>query len=388
MKKTSVPKNLCKLCEKQNFKSAILELENLPTIAQYYPTEVSHSRLMLGTIFVWQCEFCGLTQITNPPVPYFKEVIRATQVSGEMLKARNAQFAGFVEKYELQDRKIIEVGCGAGENLSILRQHCSGIFGIEYSQVNVDHCKKLNLSVQKGFPSFDDEQFDNGPFDAFLSFNVLEHVPNPGDWLQVINQNLKLGGVGIVEVPNFDMIEKDGLTTEFVTEHLIYFTEKTLRLILEINGFQVLSMESKFANYVLSAHVKKRNADDFTKFIEFRDRMTVLTQNFKNRFSEKEVAIWGAGHQSLAFINQFELSGHVKYIVDSAKSKQGRFAPGTDLEIRNPKVLTTDKDLRCVMVIAAGYNNEIVEILEKSWLKEGRSIFTVWQDSIEEFKPS
>jgi SAM-dependent methyltransferase len=301
-----------------------------------------------------------------------------------MHTARNTQFAGFVEKYGLQESKIIEVGCGAGENLVILGQHCSAIYGIEYSQVNVDNCKNLNLQVQKGFPSFDGGCFDNAPFDAFFSFNVLEHVTKPGEWLQVIYQNLNPGGVGIVEVPNFDMIEKDGLTTEFVTEHLMYFTKKTLQLMLEINGFQVLSIESKFANYVLSAHVKKRSAGNFTKFTDFLDQMTVLTQNFKNRFSEKEVVIWGAGHQSLAFINQFQLSGHVKFIVDSAKSKQGRFAPGTDLEIRNPEELTTDKDVRCILVIAAGYNNEIVEILKGTWLEEGRSIFTVWQDSIEE----
>jgi 2-polyprenyl-3-methyl-5-hydroxy-6-metoxy-1,4-benzoquinol methylase len=388
MKNTSDSKISCKLCETQKVNSATLELENLPTVAQFYPTDASHSRLMLGTIFVWQCEFCGLTQIANRPVPYFKEVIRATKVSGEMLKARDKQFAEFIEKYGLQESKIIEVGCGAGENLAILGQHCSASYGIEYSQVNVDQCKNLNLPVQKGFPSFDDGHFEHGPFDAFFSFNVLEHVTNPREWLQVINQNLNPGGVGIVEVPNFDMIEKDGLTTEFVTEHLMYFTRETLRLMLEINGFQVLSIESKFANYVLSAHVKKRSAGNFTKFIDFLDRMTVLTQNLKTKFPEKGLVIWGAGHQSLAFINQFQLSEHVNFIVDSAKSKQGKFAPGTELEIRNPEVLTTNKGVRCILVIAAGYNDEIVQILKSTWLKEGRTIYTVWQDSIEEIDAS
>jgi SAM-dependent methyltransferase len=374
----------CKLCGSQKTTSNYLELRNMPSVAQYYPTEAHHSSSMLLSIFAWQCDYCGLTQIANAPVPYFKEVVRSNKVSSEMFNARSAQFSQFIESNKLQNNKVIEIGCGAGENLVILRQYCSKVYGIEYSLENVAKCRELDLPVHQGFPDKANGAFLSGPFDAFFTFNVLEHVPEPVAWLRNIHLNLKSGAPGIIEVPNYDIINKAGLATEFMSEHLMYFSESTLKMILEINGFEVEHMELKFSDYVLSAQVRKKLRADFSKFTKFQSSMNDKVKNLMSQLQEGTTVVWGAGHQSLAFINQFELSKHVNYVVDSATTKQNKFAPGTLLKIKSPTELFADSKIKNVLVITAGYNSEVVKILKKDWIEAGKRIFFVHYDTIEE----
>jgi SAM-dependent methyltransferase len=301
-----------------------------------------------------------------------------------MYKMRSEQFREFTTAHNLSKGKIIEIGCGQGENLKILRQYCSKVYGLEYSPSNIDICKRDNLEVYEGFLDDNFPQIKAKQFDAFMTFNVLEHIPEPRVWLSTISKNFKPNTPGIIEVPNFDMIAKKGLSSEFMVEHLTYFTKRTLSLILEINGFVVDSIYERFDNYILSAQVRTRSEPNFVKFDQFKIDMKINLDSVITRHLNKSLVVWGAGHQSIAFINLFEISESVKYIVDSAFSKQGKFAPGTNLEIVKPSKLFSDPESSCVFVIAAGYNNEIIETLRKFWLKPGRIIYAVHEDLIQE----
>ena len=61
----------------------------------------------------------------------------------------------------------------------------------------VDKAQKENLNVIKGYV---DESFvdSNGPFDAFTSFNYLEHQPKPSEWVKGIH--LAWGGINREEI--------------------------------------------------------------------------------------------------------------------------------------------------------------------------------------------
>ena len=374
----------CKLCGGQKLSSNYLELQNMPSVAQHFPAEEKLAYDMLVSIFIWQCDYCSLTQIGNSPVPYFKEVLRSNKVSSEMFSARSTQFSNFVVSNELQNSKVIEIGCGAGENLVILRQYCSKVFGVEYSLENVSKCSELDLSVQRCFPDKENGTFLNGPFDAFFTFNVLEHIPEPGDWLRSIHRNLKSGAPGIIEVPNYDVISRSGLATEFMSEHLTYFSKSTLKLMLEINGFDVECVELKFSEYVISAQVRKKPEVEFNEFDEFQSSMKYKINELMSQLEEGTTVVWGAGHQSLAFINQFQLSRHVTYVVDSALTKQDKFVPGTGLKIKSPSELFADSKVKTVLVITAGYNSEVIKILKKEWIEVGRRIFFLDFNTIKE----
>ena len=80
-------------------------------------------------------------------------------------------------------------------------------------------------------------KIEGAPFDVFLSFNFLEHQPNPNDMLNGIYNNLSENGMGLITVPSFEYIlENDGYY-ELIRDHIAYYTFDTLRFLLEKNGF-------------------------------------------------------------------------------------------------------------------------------------------------------
>ena len=84
---------------------------------------------------------------------------------------------------------------------------------------------------------------------------VLSRLRLPGT-LRGIHRNLSENGVGLVEVPNFDMMLRERQFAEFMSDHLFYFTTETLTTALSINGFEVLACTEEWHRYVLSAVVR------------------------------------------------------------------------------------------------------------------------------------
>ena len=60
-----------------------------------------------------------------------------------------------------------------------------------------------------------DYKIKEGPFDAFFIMSFLEHIPHPNETLSGIYNNLNDDAIGLIEVPNFDMILKNKLQSKF-----------------------------------------------------------------------------------------------------------------------------------------------------------------------------
>ena len=72
------------------------------------------------------------------------------------------------------------------------------------------------------------------------------NLSNINNVLRSINNNLIDDGVGLIEVPNFDMILKKSLFSEFISDHLFYFTKETLKSTLQYNGFKIIGDANGF----------------------------------------------------------------------------------------------------------------------------------------------
>jgi len=340
----------------------------MPKVAQYMPDAESLESDKGIDLEIFQCSGCGLVQITNNPVSYYKEVIRAAAFSEEMKDFRSKQFINFVQKYSLKGKKVIEIGCGSGEYLSIIKQVGAEAYGLEYSDESVKQCIKNGLKVSKGFIQKDTHKLKHAPFAAFFILNFLEHLPDPNSTLKGIYNNLTDGGVGIVEVPNFDMIFKKKLFSEFMRDHLSYFTKETLSLALTLNGFEVIECSELWHEYVLSIIARKRKKLDTSGFSEHKAQFKDEIEKYLRNFKEKRVAIWGAGHQALAIISLLDLTERIKYVVDSAVFKQGKYTPVTHIPIVCPDTLISDS-VDAVIVMAASYSDEVTRIIRQKYAR-------------------
>lgn len=358
--------NHCRVCKSKFFKKPLLHYDNMPKAAQYLPDADSLENDKGAELDVYQCSGCGLVQLNSEPVPYYREVIRAAAFSPEMGKFRNRQFRNFLEKFSLVGKKILEIGCGRGEYLSLMQEAGAVAYGLEYGREAVNHCVKNGMKVYKGFIQKSTANIESAPFDAFFIMNFLEHLPDPNATLRGICNNLSNGALGLVEVPNFDMLLKNNLFSEFIGDHLFYFSKETLNATLTRNGFEVLESNIIWHDYIISSIVKKRLALDLSQFSNHQNFLKKEIQNYICRFGYKKVAVWGAGHQALAVLALAGIKGEIRYVVDSAPFKQGKFTPATHIPIVSPDTLASDP-VDAVIVMAASYSDEVARIIRQKF---------------------
>lgn len=354
----------CRICAQPLFAEPLLVQDDMPAAAQGLPTAEQLSADSGVTLALRQCGGCGLVQLDAEPVPYWRDVIRAAGISPEMRAFRLEQFGGWLDQYGLMGRKVLEVGCGRGEYLSLLAEAGADGYGVEHLPASVDACHQAGLRVERGFVDGPETRLADGPFDGFMILNFLEHIPTAQLTLQGIAANLADGAIGMVEVPNFDMIIEKGLFAEFIPDHLFYFTERTLTRLLEANGFEVLECRAEWHDYVLSAIVRKRAPLNLSALAACQGGLRASFDDFLGRFESGRVAIWGAGHQALALISLMGIAGRIRYVLDSAPFKQGRYTPATHLPIVPPERLN-DGEVDAVIVLAASYSAEVARLIRE-----------------------
>jgi 2-polyprenyl-3-methyl-5-hydroxy-6-metoxy-1,4-benzoquinol methylase len=352
----------CRICDSNL--ELLLEYNNMPKAAQNFPTFEDLDSEKGADLFVSQCISCGLVQLENEPVSYYKEVIRAAAFSEEMRGFRTKQFKQFVKKYSLQDKKVVEIGCGKGEFLSLMKKAGADAHGIEYSDESVQYCLENDLEVEKLYIEKESDRIERGPFDCFFIMNFFEHLPDPNTVLRSLYQNLSDDGLGLIEVPNFDMILKNNLFSEFINDHLFYFTKDTLKLTLELNGFEIIECSEIWYDYIISVVVKKRPKADLTNFFSHQLKIKYELQEYVSK--RKNIAIYGAGHQSLAVISLAEIGDKIKYVVDDATFKQGKFTPATHIPIVSNENLKKEP-VDAIIIMAASYSDEIAKKIKNNF---------------------
>ncbi|WP_292959187.1 class I SAM-dependent methyltransferase [Neptuniibacter sp. UBA6509] len=332
-------------------------------MAQNFPDEASVTEDCGETLEVHQCEKCGLVQLNSEPVPYYREVIRAAAFSDEMQSFRIKQFSDFVNSFSLQGERILEVGAGQGEYLQLMAKQDVQAFGTEWSDLPI---QKNPERIFKCYLDSADCIVPEAPFKAFYCLNFMEHMPDPVSFLQAVHNNITPDGVGLIEVPNFDMVVKQKLFSEFIRDHLFYFTQASLSNLLENNGFEIISCKPVWHDYSLSAIVKKRSSTDLTGLIKDKTQIHQEIKKFTHDYTVQETAIWGAGHQALAVISLLELHQDFSFVVDSATFKQGKFTPASHLKILSPEAIKTHKT-KAILIMAASYSDEVARIIRSEY---------------------
>ena len=216
----------CRVCEGSFFPKPLLQYEGSPKSAQGFLNNLSETDEVVN-LTIYQCTKCGLVQHDLEPVSYYKEVIRAVAFSPEMGKFRLTQLGDWISRNHLQNKNILEVGCGKGGYIDLLQKSGSTqTMGLEFSQNNVASALNSGLIVKQGYLDSEFEVPSNFEFDAFAIFSFLEHWPNPNESLNLLHSLLREGAVGLVEVPNFELILSKGLYSEFTTDHIFYFDKE------------------------------------------------------------------------------------------------------------------------------------------------------------------
>ncbi len=378
-------RKICLACGAPLWKEPLMTCADMPKSAQFFPTEKEISEDQPIILRLMQCSGCGLIQLDTTEAHYYRDVIRSGGYSTTMHKLRHEQYKRFLELCPLKGKKIIEVGCGRGEFLRIWREDGFPVnaYGIENDLELVKVAKEDGLSVEAKFAEDESIVFANGPFDGFCSFNYLEHQPYPGKMLRSIYNNLKDNAYGLITVPAWEYILEQESYYELIRDHIAYYDQNSFRLLLENNGFQVISLK-KVNRDTWEAIVAKKTRIDVGPMIRNRD---TLKQEFVNIMeslhkSEGKLAVWGASHQGLTILSSMKLGTEVAYVIDSAPFKQGRYTIGSHIRIVAPEYIK-EEPVQAIIIIAPGYTEEISTMI-KSNFGEMIKVFALRSNHIEE----
>ena len=423
----------CLACGAPLPEEPLLVLDNMPSSAQNLPKQEELSEEHGVKLSLNKCPSCGLVQFQCNPVSYYREVIRAVGLSETMRALRRADYAHLIETYGLVGKKWIECGCGRGEFLEVLREFPVKIYGTEADQTNADiahftlnrceGCGSFNpwiaeeegkkqrrniglCSILNTFPERADQLLSGGPFDCFLSFNFLEHQPDPRAMLGCMYTNLRPGGYGLIAVPSFEYILEQGRYYELIRDHIANYTMDSLRALCQRCGFEVLEAErigigdtlrmvvrkpevgnaseqaqrweeGAAGEAVSSEQVNPRISDSKAKdaipeaaltkagkeaaplkqhYIQFRREIDAYMQKLKRE--GRSIALWGAGHQGFTAAATTALGKNARYIIDNAAFKQGKYAPASHLPIVAPEHFL-EEPVDVLLIAAPGYCREI-----------------------------
>ncbi len=406
----------CLICGRELPAAALMRFEGMPASAQDIPGPgdlAADHGIGLG---LYQCPSCGLVQLDCEPVAYYREVIRSGGYTTTMARLRREQYSHLIQRYHLEGKKFLEVGCGRGEFLQMLGEFAVDAYGIEQRRELADTARASGLQVFDGFTETADTVLgDKGPYDVFLSFNFLEHQPEPGVMLTCIRNNLSDSGMGLITVPSLEYILQYDGYYELIRDHIAYYTFETLRYLLERNGFAVLEEEvvnrdtlavivqktgevgaCNPAATVRDCGLKEQTAAgsnaaarplipvDVSGWKESYERICsqLLALAADCAAQGHTLAVWGASHQGFTLAATTCLGEKAAYIIDSAPFKQGRFAPASHLPIVSPEsVAGNPPDV--ILIAAPGYTEEIRGEIRRRY-GEDIGIWTLRSEKLEE----
>ena len=357
----------CIACGAPLWETPLLTLDNMPASAQHMPDAQGVKEDRGLTLDLCQCMGCGLVQFDCEPVDYYRDVIRAGGFSKTMVELRRYQYKHLIDSYHLEGKKFIEVGCGQGEFLKVLSEFPVEVHGIEHDPHLVELARAQGLDVTEGFTETEDTRFAGGLYDVFLSFNFLEHQPDPSTMLQDIYRNLEDDAMGLITVPSFEYIMDHNSYYELIRDHLAYYTFETLTPLLERNGFQVEECEV-INRDTLSVIVRKRPQMDTENLLECYVNLKREMETYMKYLDawDKKVAIWGASHQGFTLAATTKLGEKARYIIDSAPFKQGKFAPASHLPIVGPDHFH-EHPVDAIIITAPGYTDEIAASIRQKF---------------------
>ncbi len=152
----------------------------------------------------------------------------------------------FIGKF-VREGKLFDLGAGWGHFMLAAKELGFAVKGIEIAEQPYLYCvNDLDLPVEHiDFFEMDETE----QFDVVTMWDVLEHIDKADLFLQKSARVTKPGGYLFLQVPQIDSFFAKRHKNRWKMmglDHVNYFSKKTIKLILERNGYELLEIKSSF----------------------------------------------------------------------------------------------------------------------------------------------
>lgn len=147
--------------------------------------------------------------------------------------SKRKELIEFVNRLDLKNSNILEIGCGTGKNLEVLSKY-GKTWGLDNSSEAIKYCKRRGLN-NLVLGEAEDMPFAKGKFNLIILLDVLEHTYDDKT-IGEISRILAPKGYLIVTVPAFSWLWSQW---DVVLKHKRRYEKNELISKLNIGGFEI-----------------------------------------------------------------------------------------------------------------------------------------------------
>jgi SAM-dependent methyltransferase len=167
----------------------------------------------------------------------FEDAFRGSR---DEIKKRQSAYLPLLQRNEhIRPFPMLDIGCGRGEWLELLRDHGYSARGVDINDMMLDTCRDLGLAVEKGDGLRYLEGLRPSSLGLVTAFHVVEHLPFERV-IDLIDQCLRVlvpGGLMILETPNPGNVSVGSQNFYMDPTHLKPVPSAMLRFFVEARGF-------------------------------------------------------------------------------------------------------------------------------------------------------
>jgi SAM-dependent methyltransferase len=335
------------------------------------------------------CLSCGLisnTEFDASLHSYSRDYEETQGYSGTFREFSERLARDIVERYGIQRKTVIEIGCGKGEFLSLLCRigNNKGI-GIDPAFV-AERNPALDCDVTF-IADFYSETFAALQADAIVCKMTLEHIYDTFEFVSLVRRSIGCRRHTLVffQVPNTDYVLSETAFQDVYYEHCSYFNPVSLSRLFTRCGFRVLEVKREYDNQYLTlaatpaelpggvmesgaefAHLERLTA-------QFSSRSAIAIRSWRQKVEQaasagKRVAIWGSGSKGVAFLTALRADDAITYAVDINPHRQGKYMAGSAHRIISPAELA-EKGVDIIIAMNGIYRAEIQRSMDELGIK-------------------
>ena len=165
----------------------------------------------------------------------YKDYLKGHSGSNFFIKGKKELIGVFLSKIKKQNIKILNLGAGTGDEISVLREY-GKIYAID---INKDALKLIpkNLCFEKKVADACNLPYKSNFFDIVVSSEVLEHIKDDAKAVSEAKRVLKKNGYLIFTVPAFQLLYS---SHDKALEHKRRYNKRRLSKLL--SGFRDLKL--------------------------------------------------------------------------------------------------------------------------------------------------